>query len=152
MDATTETTVVERELEIGASPETVWQLLTDPTEMVRWMGETAEVDLRPGGAYRLEIVPGHTAGGAFVEIDPPRKLVYTWGWESGPVPVGSTTVEYELVPRDGGTLLRFRHSGLPGDEAAASHAHGWDHYFERLGAVAAGGDPGRDPWLDGQMT
>src|SRR5438876_2418076 len=36
--------------------------------------------------------------------------------------------------------------------AAESHAHGWDHYLERLAGVAAGRDPGRDPWLDGDMS
>lgn len=152
MDATTEKAVVEREIQIAASPETVWQLLTDPAEVVRWMGQTAEFDLRPGGAYRMEVIPEHAAGGTFVEIDPPRKLVYTWGWESGPVPVGSTTVEYELLPRDGGTMLRFRHFDLPNTEAAESHAHGWDHYFERLALLAAGEDPGRGPWLDDPMS
>ena len=58
----------------------------------------------------------------------------------------------ELTPEGDGTLLRFVHSGLPSDEAAASHAHGWDHYLERLVSAAEGGDPGRDPWLDGPMS
>jgi uncharacterized protein YndB with AHSA1/START domain len=152
VDATTETTIVERELEIAASPETVWGLLTDPTEVTRWMGQTADFDLRPGGTYRLGVIPDHVAGGEFVEIDEPRRLVYTWGWEDGPVPAGSTTVEYELVPNGGGTLLRFRHSNLPGAESAGSHAVGWDHYLARLAVAATGADAGRDPWLDGPMS
>ena len=83
MDATTETTSVERELAIAASPETVWQLLTDPDQAVRWMGRAAALDVQPGGAYRVEVIPGHTASGEFVEVDPPRRLVHTWGWEAG---------------------------------------------------------------------
>ncbi len=100
MDAVTEGIAVERELEIAARPETVWQLLTDPNEATRWMGQAAAFDLRPGGAYRVEVIPGNVAIGEFVEIDPPRRLVYTWGWESGPgssVPPGSTTVEFDLA-------------------------------------------------------
>ena len=155
MDAVTEGIAVERELEIAARPETVWQLLTDPNEATRWMGQAAAFDLRPGGAYRVEVIPGNVAIGEFVEIDPPRRLVYTWGWESGPgssVPPGSTTVEFELAEADeGGTLLRFRHSDLPSRESAESHGHGWDHYFERLAAFAAGEDPGPDPWISGAM-
>jgi uncharacterized protein YndB with AHSA1/START domain len=27
------------------------------------------------------VIPGSTAVGEFVEIDPPRRLVHTWGWE-----------------------------------------------------------------------
>ena len=154
MDATTESVAVERVLEIAASPETVWQLLTDPAEATRWMGMSAEFDLRPGGTYRCEVIPGNTARGEFVEIDAPKRLVYTWGWESGSssaLAPGSSTVEFDLVPHGSGTLLRFRHSGLTGD-AAASHGNGWDHYFSRLATVASGGDPGADPWLTGDMS
>jgi uncharacterized protein YndB with AHSA1/START domain len=153
VDATTETTSVERELAIAASPETVWQLLTDPDQAVRWMGQAATFDVRPGGGYRVEVIPGHTASGEFVEVDPPRRLVHTWGWETGSdsVAPGSTTVEYELIPDGDGTLLRFSHRELPTAESAASHGHGWDHYLERLAIAATCGDPGSDPWIAGEM-
>ena len=152
MDATTERISVEREIAIAASPETVWELLVDPDLAIRWMGQVATLDVRPGGGYRVEVIPGHTASGEFVEVDRPRRLVHTWGWEgeSG-VPPGSSTVEYELVPNGDGTLLRFTHRDLPSAEAAESHAHGWDHYLERLETAAAGGDPGPDPWISGPM-
>ncbi len=155
MDAVTESISVEREIAIAASPETVWELLTQAEEAVKWMGQSAEFDLRPGGTYRVEVIPGNTARGEFVEIDPPRRLVYTWGWEPGgpsSVGAGSSTIEFELTPDGDGTLLRFRHSDLPSAEAAESHGHGWDHYLGRLATLAAGADPGRDPWLDGTMT
>ena len=156
MDATSETTTVERELAIDASPDAVWQFLVDPDKATRWMGQNATFEPRPGGLYRVEVLPGNTAVGEFVELDPPRRLVFTWGWEPGghdtKVPVGSSTIEIELVPNGAGTSLRFRHHGLPDADAAQSHAHGWDHYLERLAAAAGGDDPGRDPWLDGEMT
>ena len=94
----------------------------------------ATFDLRPGGAFRVEVLPGSTAGGEFVEIDPPKRLVYTWGWERGaPRAAGSSTVEFELVSKGTGTLLRLRHHDLPGEAAAASHRRGWAHYLPRLG-------------------
>ncbi|HEX8743453.1 MAG TPA: SRPBCC family protein [Thermoleophilaceae bacterium] len=143
-----ERVVVEREVEIAASPETVWELLTVPGEAMRWMGTAAAFDLRPGGAYRVGVLPGSVASGEFVEIDPPRRLVYTWGWEheGSPVPPGSSTVEFELVPQGAGTRLRLRHRDLPGAEEAASHRRGWEHYLPRLAVAAGGGDPGPDPW------
>jgi uncharacterized protein YndB with AHSA1/START domain len=151
MDATTETTAIVRELQIAASPETVWELLVDPDQVTRWMGERATFDARPGGTYRHAVVPGHTARGEFVEVDRPHRLVFTFGWEDGSSEVGpgTTTVEFELEPKNDGTLLRFTHSGLPSSDSVASHTEGWDHYLARLDLVAAGGDPGRDPWLDG---
>ena len=151
MDATAAetTTAIERELLIAAAPETVWELLADPRQIVRWMGQAATFDLRRGGQYEIDVVPGHVAAGEFVEIDPPRRFVYTWGWKSEGtlVPPGSTTVIFDLLPREGGTLLRFSHRGLPTPESVASHTHGWEHYLERLAAVAAGSDPGADPWI-----
>src|SRR5437870_8987970 len=147
METTAETASVEREIAIAASPDTVWQFLVDPDKATRWMGQTASFDPRPGGVYRIGVIPGHTASGECVELDRPRRLVYTWGWEPGedgpnPVPPGSSTVEIELEPDGGGTRLRFVHRDLPGAEAVGSHGHGWDHYLERLTVAAAGGAPG----------
>jgi len=155
METTTETTV-EREIAIAASPETVWQFLVDADKATRWMGQAASFDPRPGGLYRVDVIPGHTASGEFVELDPPHRLVFTWGWEPGadganPVAPGSSTIEIELVPNGAGTTLRFSHRGLPNAEATQSHAHGWDHYLERLVIAGAGDDPGADPWITGAM-
>jgi uncharacterized protein YndB with AHSA1/START domain len=150
----TETVVIERELTIDASPETVWELLVDPDKATSWMGMQSWSEPRPGGLYRVEVIPGHVARGEFVELDAPSRLVFTWGWENegNTVPAGSSTVEFTLTADGDRTHVHFVHSGLPTSESGASHGHGWDHYFERLVAVGGGGDPGRDPWLDGEMT
>jgi uncharacterized protein YndB with AHSA1/START domain len=157
MDVTTEATSLERTISIAAPPETVWEFLVDPTKMTRWMGMRAELDPTPGGGYRCDVIPGHTAAGEVVELDPPRRLVFTWGWEqsgdeASPVPPGSSTIEIELTPDGDGTTLRFVHSDLPSAESTASHAHGWDHYLPRLETAAGGGDPGEDPWLTQEMS
>lgn len=151
MERTAETTSLERELTIAASPETVWQYLVDAEKALRWWGSAASFDARPGGAFRMEVVAGSIASGEFVEVDPPRRLVYTWGWETGGagpdvVPPGSSTVEIDLIPSRGGTLLRLVHRDLPGEAAVAGHGEGWDHYLGRLAVAAPGGDPGPDPW------
>jgi uncharacterized protein YndB with AHSA1/START domain len=150
MHTTTET-AIERELAIAARPETVWEFLVDPEKATRWMGMNARIDPRPGGEYRVDVCPGESAGGEFVELDPPHRLVWTWGWDEGStsdVPIGSTRVEVELVPDGEGTLLRFSHTGLPNADAAKSHVHGWDHYLPRLTLAAGGSDPGPDPWAE----
>jgi len=147
MDATTETTAVERTLSIAASPETVWEFLVDPDKATRWMGQACTFDAQPGGLYRCEVIPGHTARGEFVELDPPHRLVFTWGWENEEgVPPGSSTVEIELTADETGTNLHFVHN-LSSAEAAQSHSVGWDHYLPRLEIAAAGRDPGKDPWI-----
>jgi len=100
----------------------------------------------------LHVVSGSIARGIFVEVEPPRRLVYTWGWErrvdgNEQTPPGSTTVEITLEPAAGGTRLTFVHSGLTDPGEVERHAAGWDHYLARLAIAAAGGDPGPDPWL-----
>jgi uncharacterized protein YndB with AHSA1/START domain len=87
--------------------------------------------------------------GKFVEVDPPRRIVFTWGWEMElfATPPQSTTVEVSLEPDGEDTLVRLTHRGLPAG-AVAFHRAGWEHYLPRLAAVASGADPGGDPWRD----
>ena len=152
MDTTTETTTLERTISIAASPETVWEFFVDPEKLTRWKGMKADLDPTPGGIYRCEVIPGHTARGEFVELDPPHRLVFTWGWENeSAVPPGTSTIEVELTPEGDGTRLHFVHRDLPGAQSVESHAHGWDHYLPRLEIAAEGGDPGEDPWLTQDM-
>jgi uncharacterized protein YndB with AHSA1/START domain len=76
---------------------------------------------------------------------PVHRLAYSFGWDGDDeVPPGSGLVEIDLIDRDGGTLLRMTHSGLPNAAQCAGHAKGWAHYFGRLAMAAAGQDPGND--------
>jgi uncharacterized protein YndB with AHSA1/START domain len=144
----TEPLVVRREMQIAAPPATVFAFLTDPERIVNWMGAAAETEPRPGGLYLLKGVGGgtHTARGAFREVVPVHRLAYSFGWEEGndAVPPGSSLVEIDLIGRDGGTLLRMTHSGLPNAAQCASHNRGWAHYLGRLAIAATGRDPGID--------
>jgi len=139
---------VEVETRIAASPEVVFDFFTDPDKMVQWMGRSAQLDPRPGGGLRCDINGRDVARGEYVALEPPRRAVFTWGWEGEDTltPAGSSTVEVLLEPDGEGTRLRLIHSDLPSVEAGEKHRQGWEHYAERLATVAAGGDPGADPW------
>lgn len=142
--------LIDKDLFIEASPEDVFIELTDTDRLRRWMAITSRVDLRAGGEYRFTVVPGNNACGTFTEVEPGRRLAYTWGWEGNDVvPVGSSKVTVDLEPEGEGTRLRFRHEGLPDGEQTDMHSDGWDHYLERLQAVAAKGDAGFDEWMAG---
>src|SRR5271170_7235111 len=109
-----ESLVVRRETHIAAPPATVFAFLTDPEKIVRWMGAEASMERHPGGLFLVNGVGGRSARGAFREVVPVHRLAYSFGWEgSEAVPSGSTLVEIDLIDRDGGTLLRMTHSGLP---------------------------------------
>jgi uncharacterized protein YndB with AHSA1/START domain len=142
------TSVVRHEVRIAAGPEKVFSYFTDPMKMVKWMGMGATLDPRPGGVCRIE-VNGAVVLGEFVQVDPPWRIVLTWGWEQElfAVPPQSTAVEVSLTPDGDDTIVRVTHCRLP-DRAVAFHQAGWEHYLGRLAVAAAGGDPGADPFAD----
>jgi uncharacterized protein YndB with AHSA1/START domain len=125
------------EQRIAASPATVFSYLTQPDKFVQWMGARAWLDAKGGGAFRIDVDGEHIASGQYREVDPPRRLVMTWGWEgSGDVPPGSSTVEITLEPvGEQQTLLRLRHTGLPSEEQRDSHRQGWTMYVGKLASI-----------------
>jgi uncharacterized protein YndB with AHSA1/START domain len=137
---------VVREIVVDARPETIFEFFTVPEKHVQWEGTHAELDPRPGGVYRVLVAGAHHASGEYVEVSPPEKVVFTFGWEAegNPIGPGSTTVEITLHPDGDKTLVRLAHRGLPDESAAEQHGHGWDHYLGRLAVAAAGGDLGPD--------
>jgi uncharacterized protein YndB with AHSA1/START domain len=136
----------EREMSIEAPPSVVFEFLTDPTKMVRWMGTEAVLEPWPGGRYSVNVTGYERASGQVLEIIPERRLVFSWGWDGAVLPLrpGQSTVEISLQPEGDGTRLRLTHRRLPPD-MHAFHRRGWDYALPRLAAVAAGRDPGRDP-------
>jgi uncharacterized protein (TIGR03086 family) len=136
----------EKSVLVPLDPDETFALLTEPERLRRWQAVTARVELRAGGGYRWTVIPGHTAAGTITEIEPGKRIVFTWGWEdSDDLPPGASTVTITLEPAQGGTTVRLVHSGLT-TEQAAGHLEGWNHYGERLVAAAEHGDAGADEW------
>ena len=116
----------------------MFEYLTDPSKFAEWMGIGAEIDPRPGGAYRINVDNEHFAAGRYIEIDAPRRIVMTWGWEgSEEVGPGSTTVEITLEPDGQGTLLRLRHTGFMSEQQRIDHREGWLRYIGQLQGLFA---------------
>ena len=136
------TDVIERELQIAAPPETVFDFWTDPERLVRWMGRSATFEPRAGGRFRIDYNGSDIASGEILELDRPNRLVLTWGWEApgDATPPGTSTVEVTFTAADDGTLLRLRHSGLS-PAAIEGHAVGWDQFLPSLASVAAAERP-----------
>jgi uncharacterized protein YndB with AHSA1/START domain len=140
-----QTAAVTREVTVAAPPESVFPYFTDPDRMIRWMGTEAELDARPGGIFHVLVRGEHPARGEYVEIDPPGRVVFTFGWDQPDwaVQPGTTTVEVTLTAEAEGTKVVLTHRDLP-EGAVAAHGHGWDHYLARLVTAGAGGDAGPD--------
>ena len=131
---------------IKARPATVFSFFTDRDRWLSWQGVTAEIDARPGGVFRMNVRGDGWASGRFTVVEPPHRIVFTWGWEGAgsPVPPGSSVVEITLeADGNGGTWLTLVHRGLP-LPTLDMHREGWEHYLERLRVRSVGGDPGPD--------
>lgn len=131
---------------IRAAPEKVFRAWTEPERMKKWSApegyEVTEVssDLRVGGRFeiRMENEEGaaHTAVGEYREVDPPRRLVYTWDWAEEGAEMGDTLVTVEFRETDEGhTEVVMVHDLLPSKEAAKDHEQGWASCLNRLEAI-----------------
>lgn len=142
----TDSSAVEVSVHIAAPPETVFAYFTDPAQYVQWMGARATLEAVPGGVYQVTMRDGVTASGRFVEVDPPHRLVFTWGWDrDDAVPPGSTRVVVTFDDDRGGTRVVLRHYDLPSDGQRDHHRGGWEVYLSRLATRVATGDAGPDP-------
>jgi uncharacterized protein YndB with AHSA1/START domain len=142
---------------VAATPETVFPYFTEPARHVQWMGTTATLEPKPGGAYRLRMGDGFGVDGEYLELAPPHRVIIAWGWAPGSgrhskhgpqpddaVPAGSTRVAVTVEPDAGGSRVTLRHLDLP-ESMLDGHRVAWNVYLDRLGVRLAGDDPGPDP-------
>lgn len=135
---------MEKTIYIEAPPEVVFAFLTDPEKMIRWCGDEAELEPRPGGLFRLRFEGGVVSEGRYLVIDPPRRVVFTVGMTGSSVPAGGSRVEIQLAPEGEGTRLSLRHDGFDPSQPVSE---GWDHHLGRLRRAAAGEVLGPDRFV-----
>jgi uncharacterized protein (TIGR03086 family) len=139
--------IFDKSVIVPLDPNATFDLVTQPERLRRWLAVAARVDLRAGGDFRWTVNPGHHAAGTIVDVDPGKRVTFTFGWEEdADLPPGASTVSVTLTPVDGGTEVRLVHDGL-NDEQAARHAEGWNHFLGRLVDAARDGDAGPDDWV-----
>jgi uncharacterized protein YndB with AHSA1/START domain len=131
---------------IDAPPERVYEYFTRPEALLSWMGDYALLEPEPGGRFILDI-KGAPVRGRFLEVDPPRRVLISWGYAgSDDLPPGASTVEVRLTADRGGTRVELQHRDLPTGQRPG-HVGGWIHYLARIQIAAAGRDPGPDPGM-----
>ena len=119
---------------VPATPEEVFTAWTTAEGLKRWSAPGAwtnpvvEVDLRVGGRYRIDMAgPDGTVQrvtGVYQEVDPPRRVVYTWFWETNAA-LGESLVTVEFHGRGQVTEIVIEHSRLTSSESAVNHERGW---------------------------
>lgn len=136
----TKSIVVERLM--PHAPEKIWRALTLPELIVEWLMRN---DFQPILGHRFQFhatpMPGWSGvtNCQVVEIEPPRRLAYTWGDGSESDSGLKTLVTWTLTPADGGVLVRMEQSGFrPQDEAGyRGMGGGWPRIVKKLEEIAA---------------
>ncbi|MGD9752729.1 MAG: SRPBCC domain-containing protein [Acidimicrobiia bacterium] len=138
-------TTIEQRVHIEATPAEVWTFWTDPVRLCEWWGCSAELVPEAGGLFRVVMgEDGPTMRGQYVTLEPPHRLVFTFGWEpsaddiANEIPPGTTTVEVTLTAVGNATELVLRHRDLPSGTASERHREGWARFVgEALVAALA---------------
>lgn len=122
-----------------ATPEEVWDALTNPERIPRWFLDI-EGDLRLGGHYSLK----DNASGTITACEPPKHLGVTWGMHGS-----DSWVDVTLTPDGDETHLRLEHVAHVPDEMWAQFGPGavgigWDLGLMGLWAYLSTGQPKDD--------
>ncbi len=131
-----------------APPERVYAAWTDPQMILRWWGPTgatpltAETDVRVGGRFRMTFSTQdgemHDVSGEYLEVEPARKLVFTWRWITLP-PERQSLVTVTLKPSGTETVLILTHEQFFDQAARDGHKYGWTGALDKLAAFMAEG-------------
>lgn len=151
----------------GAPREQVFAAWTEPELFTQWFRPAggvseAELDVRPGGKYRITMDPqGSLPGpativGTYLEVEVPERLVFTFSWEL-PSEVGQAGLEglfemdelhagveqlarldsrvtVQFLQLEGATEVTVTHERIPEPNLRAFHIFGWQMVLERLDA------------------
>ena len=136
-----ESTTLRMERTFAAPAQAVFDAWTSEEVIRRWWHaehdwETTEaaIDLRVGGEVRVVMRNPHEdveygGGGRYTEIDPPRRLAFTWVWDGDD---RSQLIEVDFQERGDSTVVRFTHSDLWDEQAVRDHEDGWSKAFDNL--------------------
>jgi uncharacterized protein YndB with AHSA1/START domain len=145
---------------IHAPREEVFRAWLDPELLRQWLNgpvgisPNAEVDARVGGEFRVTTTSRggklfarlfrdptgeyvHLIG-RYQEISPPRRLVFTMGWQDFPTVTmdrDATTVTVEFNETEGGTELVLTHERQPSRRIRTFHWIGWKGSFRKLDSL-----------------
>lgn len=128
---------LDRTVRIRAPREGVFRYFTDSRRFAAWWGAGSSIDPRPGGAVRIRYPNGVEASGEVLEIEPPARIVFSYGYASGqPIPPNASRVTIDLFEEGDGTRLELRHEFA---EAAVrdQHVQGWRYQLAVFANVVA---------------
>ena len=123
----------------------VFTMLVESDLVARWWGPKGfsvpriEMDVRVGGAYRIEMQPPEGASfalaGEFREVDPPTRLAYTFRWNPPDPDDRETVATVSLRDLGDSTMLTLEHGVFATEGRRAVHHDGWTDSLDRLSGL-----------------
>jgi uncharacterized protein YndB with AHSA1/START domain len=127
---------------IRASRDRVYAAWTDPAQLKEWFGpESVQTrnliaDVRVGGEFRWDLTDQEgkevTISGEYREVEPGKKIVFTWRLEGDEDWKNHSTVTVEFFDREGGTEIRLTHEKLPNEASRDDHTQGWNSVLDKV--------------------
>lgn len=128
---------LERNIVIQASPETVFRYFTDAARWARWWGDGSTIDAHPGGSMLIRHPNGVEISGEVLDIDVPRRIVFTYGYASGePIPPGASRVTIQVAAHPRGAELHLKHE-FSDAVSRDQHIQGWRFQLSLFANVVA---------------
>ena len=140
---------IERDIDVEASPEVVFRVISQPEHMREWWPDDARFEPiagAPGEVIWRNADTGETTTVAItlVEVDPPRRFSFRWCFTEPDRSGASLLVTFDLVPTAQGTRIRMTETGFREmgweiavlEEQYSEHASAWDHFIPALGRYA----------------
>jgi uncharacterized protein YndB with AHSA1/START domain len=132
---------------LPAPPAAVFTAFTDPNELAKWWGPEGftvpnlEFRARIGESYRIEMQPPdgdpfHLSG-EVREVDPPRRLAYTFVWEPADVDDVETLVSLSFRDLGDSTEVALAQGPFKNDARRELHRDGWTDSFDKLERLIA---------------
>jgi uncharacterized protein YndB with AHSA1/START domain len=125
----------------------IFAAYVEPQQLSAWWGPagftvpSADLDVREGGRYRIEMQPPDgepfSVHGEYQLVDPPGRLAYTFEWDPPTPDDQETLVTLTFEPAGDGTRLVLDHGPFKTDERYELHKAGWTDTLDRLEAWLA---------------
>jgi uncharacterized protein YndB with AHSA1/START domain len=128
---------VNRSILIKADQDTVFSFFTNPSRWAAWWGAGSTVDPRVGGAIKIRHSNGFESVGQVLEIDPPRRFVFTYSLQAAkPVPAEESRVTLTLESGGAGTLVSVAHE-VADKSVSELLPQGWRFHFSLFANAVA---------------
>ena len=127
---------------LSAAPSVVFGAFSERTELARWWGPegfttpSMEFDPRVGGSYWIEMQPPEGDSfhlrGEFREVDPPKRLAFTFMWDPPDPDDVETLVGLSFLDLGGSTEVALTQGPFKTEARRALHRDGWTEAFDKL--------------------